>query len=325
MIMTRRLAVMLTAVLPATFASGLAAQAAYPDRAVTLVVPFTAGSGSDIIARIVGPRLAERWRAPVVVDNKPGASGNIGAEAVARAAPNGYTLLMAINTLTMAPNLYKKPPFDPVTDFAPVMKMAVANFCMVANPAVTANDLAGLVALAKARPGQINYASPGNGTPHHLAMELLKLQTGTHLTHVPYKGIAGATTDLMGGQVQVMFASLHSVLPQVKAGKLKLLGVTGARSPLAPGVPSFREQGMDFMDAVDAWYALLAPAGTAPELIARLHQDVSAVLALPEVRDQLANQGLTLQTSSPEQLAALLRSDLARWRKVIGEAKIVAD
>ena len=316
---------MLTAVLPATFASGLAAQAAYPDRAVTLVVPFTAGSGSDIIARIVGPRLAERWRAPVVVDNKPGASGNIGAEAVARAAPNGYTLLMAINTLTMAPNLYKKPPFDPVTDFAPVMKMAVANFCMVANPAVTANDLAGLVALAKARPGQINYASPGNGTPHHLAMELLKLQTGTHLTHVPYKGIAGATTDLMGGQVQVMFASLHSVLPQVKAGKLKLLGVTGARSPLAPGVPSFREQGMDFMDAVDAWYALLAPARTAPELIARLHQDVSAVLALPEVRDQLANQGLTLQTSSPEQLAALLRSDLARWRKVIGEAKIVAD
>ena len=325
MIMTRRLAVMLTAVLPATFASGLAAQAAYPDRAVTLVVPFTAGSGSDIIARIVGPRLAERWRAPVVVDNKPGASGNIGAEAVARAAPNGYTLLMAINTLTMAPNLYKKPPFDPVTDFAPVMKMAVANFCMVANPAVTANDLAGLVALAKARPGQINYASPGNGTPHHLAMELLKLQTGTHLTHVPYKGIAGATTDLMGGQVQVMFASLHSVLPQVKAGKLKLLGVTGARSPLAPGVPSFREQGMDFMDAVDAWYALLAPAGTPPELIARLHQDVSAVLALPEVRDQLANQGLTLQTSSPEQLAALLRSDLARWRKVIGEARIVAD
>ena len=316
---------MLTAVLPATFAGGLAAQATYPDRAVTLVVPFTAGSGSDIIARIVGPRLAERWRAPVVVDNKPGASGNIGAEAVARAAPNGYTLLMAINTLTMAPNLYKKPPFDPVTDFAPVMKMAVANFCMVANPAVTANDLAGLVALAKARPGQINYASPGNGTPHHLAMELLKLQTGTHLTHVPYKGIAGATTDLMGGQVQVMFASLHSVLPQVKAGKLKLLGVTGARSPLAPGVPSFREQGMEFMDAVDAWYALLAPARTPPEMIARLHQDVSAVLALPEVRDQLANQGLTLQTSSPEQLAALLRSDLARWRKVIGEAKIVAD
>ena len=323
--MIQRLAALLPAVLVTTFAGGLAAQPAYPDRAVTLVVPFTAGSGSDIIARIVGPRLAERWRQPVVVDNKPGASGNIGAEAVAKAAPNGYTLLMAINTLTMAPNLYKKPPFDPVADFAPVMKMAVANFCMVANPVFPANDLAGLVALAKAQPGRINYASPGNGTPHHLAMELLKLQTGAHLTHVPYKGIAGATTDLMGGQVQVMFGSLHSVLPQVKGGKLKLLGVTGARSPLAPGVPSFREQGMDFMDAVDAWYALLAPARTPPELIARLHQDMSAVLALPEVREQLANQGLTLQTSSTEQLAALLRSDLARWRKVISEAKIVAD
>ena len=325
MTMTKSLAILLSAVLPATFAAGLAAQAAYPDRAVTLVVPFTAGSGSDIIARIIGPRLAERWRQPVVVDNKPGASGNIGAEAVAKAAPNGYTLLMAINTLTMAPNLYKKPPFDPVADFAPVMKMAVANFCMVANPAVPANDLAGLVALARAQPGRINYASPGNGTPHHLAMELLKLQTGASLTHVPYKGIAGATTDLAGGQVQVMFASLHSVLPLVKGGKLKLLGVTGARSPLAPGVPSFREQGMDFMDAVDAWYALLAPARTPPELIAKLHQDVSAVLALPEVREQLANQGLTLQISSTEQLAALLRSDLARWRKVINEAKIVAD
>ncbi len=296
-----------------------------PTKTVTLIVPFTANSGSDIIARIIGPRLSERWRQPVVVDNKPGASGNIGAEAVAKAAPNGYTLLMAINTLTMAPNLYKKPPFDPVADFAPVMKMAVANFCMVANPAFPASDLAGLVALARAQPGRINYASPGNGTPHHLAMELLKLQTGASLTHVPYKGIAGATTDLAGGQVQVMFASLHSVLPLVKGGKLKLLGVTGARSPLVPAVPSFREQGMEFMDAVDAWYALLAPARTPPELIAKLHQDVSAVLALPEVREQLANQGLTLQTGSPEQLAALLRSDLARWRKVISEAKIVAD
>ena len=319
------LSYLLPALWLATLAAGAAAQPAYPERAVTLVVPFTAGSGSDIIARIIGPRLSERWRQPVVVDNKPGASGNIGAEVVAKAAPNGHTLLMAINTLTMAPNLYKKPPFDPAMDFTPVMKMAVANFCMVATPAFPANDLAALVALAKAQPGRINYASPGNGTPHHLAMELLKLQTGTNLTHVPYKGIAGATTDLAGGQVQVMFASLHSVLPLVKGGKLKLLGVTGARSPLAPNVPTFREQGMEYMDAVDAWYGLFAPPKTAPELIAKLHQDVSAVLALPEVREQLAIQGLVLQTGSPEQLGALVRSDLARWRKVISEAKIVAD
>jgi tripartite-type tricarboxylate transporter receptor subunit TctC len=301
------------------------AQGAYPERPVTLVVPFTAGSGSDIIARIVGPRLGERWKQPVVVDNKPGASGNIGAEAVAKAKPDGYTLLMAINTLSMAPNLYRKPPFDPANDFAPVLKMAVANFCMVANPSLPANDLAGLITLAKSQPGQINYASPGNGTPHHLAMELLKQQAGVNLTHVPYKGIAGATTDLVGGQVQVMFGSLHSVLPQVKGGKLKLLGVTGERSTLAPGVATFREQKADFLDAMDAWYALFAPARTPAALIAKMHQDVSAVLAMPEVRDQLAAQGLSIQTSTPEQLGALLRTDLARWRKVISEAKITAD
>ncbi|HEX4327787.1 MAG TPA: tripartite tricarboxylate transporter substrate binding protein [Burkholderiales bacterium] len=315
----------LAALLCAMIAASAPARADYPDRVVTLVVPFTSGSGSDIIARIVGPRLSERWHQPVVVDNKPGASGNIGADAVAKAVPNGYTLLMAINTLSMAPNLYKKPPFDPAADFAPVMKLAVANFCMVANPGLQANDMAGLLALARKQPGQLNYASPGNGTPHHLAMELLKLQTGVNLTHVPYKGIAGATTDLVGGQVQVMFASLHSVLPQVKAGKLKLLGVTGERSPLTATVAPFRDQGMGFLDALDAWYALFAPAKTPPELIVRLHQDMSAVLAVPEVREQLAGQGLMVQTSSPEQLGALMRTDLARWRKVIADAKIVAD
>ena len=301
------------------------AQGTYPDRAVTLVVPFTAGSGSDIIARIVGPRLAGRWKQPVVVDNKPGASGNLGADAVAKAKPDGHTLLMAINTLSMAPNLYKHPPFDPVADFAPVLKMATANFCMVANPALPVNDLAGLIALAKSQPGRINYASPGNGTPHHLAMELLKQQAGIDLTHVPYKGIAGATTDLVGGQVQVMFGSLHSTLPQIKGGKLKLLGITGERSPLAPGTPTFREQNVAFLDAMVAWYALFAPARTPPAIIAKLHQDLSAVLAMPEVRDQLAAQGMAIQTGTPEQLGTLLRSDLARWRKVIADAKITAD
>ena len=301
------------------------AQGTYPDRAVTLVVPFTAGSGSDIIARIVGPRLAERWKQPVVVDNRPGASGNIGADAVAKAKPDGHTLLMAINTLSMAPNLYRNPPFDPATDFAPVIKMATANFCMVANPSLPASDLAGLLALAKAQPGRINYASPGNGTPHHLAMELLKQQAGVEFTHVPYKGIAGATTDLVGGQVQVMFASLHSTLPQIKGGKLKLLGITGERSPLAPGTPTFREQNSPFLDAMDAWYGVFAPARTAPAVIARLHQDLSAVLAMPEVREQLAAQGMAIQTGTPEQLGALLRADLARWRKVITDAKITAD
>jgi len=306
-----------------SFAASASAQ--YPDRAVTLVVPFTSGSGADIISRLIGPRLSERWKQPVIVDNKPGASGNIGAEAVAKAAPNGYTLLVAIDTLTMAPNLYRKPPFDPAVDFAPVTKMAVASLWMVANPALPVNDLAGLVALARAQPGRINYASPGNGTPHHLSMELVKLQTGTDLTHVPYKGISGAITDLVGGQVQVMIASVHSTLPLVQAGKLKLLGVTGARSPLAPGVPAFREQGMAFLETINSWFAVFAPARTPPELVARLNQDIGAILAQPEVRAQLASQGLVVQTSSPEELGALVRSDLARWRKVVSDARITAD
>ena len=303
-------------------ASSFAAQA-FPDRTVTLVVPFTPGSGSDIIARIIAPKLSERWKQAVIVDNKAGASGNIGAEAAAKAAPDGHTLLMAINTLTMAPNLYKRVPFDPTTDFTPVMKMAVANFAIVVNPNIGANDLPGVIALAKAKPGQINFGSPGNGTPHHLAMELMKQQLGFDMLHVPYRGISNATTDLMGGQVQLMFASVHSMLPHVRSGRLRMLASTGAtRSAVTPNVPVFREYGIEFMDAVDAWYAVLAPAKTSPELVKTLHRDVSAVLALPEVKEQMAAQGLVIQISSPEQLGSLIQADYARWKKTIADAKI---
>jgi tripartite-type tricarboxylate transporter receptor subunit TctC len=299
------------------------AHAAYPDRTVTLVVPFTPGSGSDIIARIIAPKLSERWKQSVIVDNKPGASGNIGANAVAKAAPDGYTLLMAINTLTMAPNMYKSVPFDPANDFAPVMKMAVANFAIVVNPQIGAADFPGVMALAKAKPGQINFGSPGKGTTHHLGMELLMQQTGVNMLHVPYRGISNATTDLIGGQVQIMFASVHSMLPHVKSGRLNMLAVTGAsRSAIIPNVPTFKEFGMDFMDAVDSWYALLGPAKMAPDIVKSLHRDVSAVLALPEVVEQMVAQGLTVQISSPETLDTLVRSDFARWRKTIADAKI---
>jgi len=303
-------------------ASSFAAQA-FPDRTVTLVVPFTPGSGSDIIARIIAPKLSERWKQAVIVDNKAGASGNIGAEAAAKAAPDGHTLLMAINTLTMAPNLYKRVPFDPTTDFTPVMKMAVANFAIVVNPNLGANDLPGVIALAKAKPGQINFGSPGNGTPHHLAMELMKQQLGFDMLHVPYRGISNATTDLMGGQVQLMFASVHSMLPHVRSGRLRMLASTGAtRSAVTPNVPVFREYGIEFMDAVDAWYAVLAPAKTSPELVKTLHRDISAVLALPDVKEQMAAQGLVIQISSPEQLGSLIQADYARWKKTIADAKI---
>jgi tripartite-type tricarboxylate transporter receptor subunit TctC len=297
--------------------------AAYPERTVTLVVPFTPGSGSDIIARIIAPKLSERWKQAVVVDNKPGASGNIGADAVAKAAPDGHTLLMAINTITMAPNMFKRVPFDPTTDFAPIMKMAVANFAIVVNPQIGAQDLAGVIAFAKAKPGQINFGSPGNGTPHHLAMELMKQQLGFDMLHVPYKGISNATTDLIGGQVQLMFASVHSMLPHVRSGRLRMLAATGAaRSPITPTVPVFKELGIDFMDAVDSWYALLAPAKTSGDVVKSLHRDVSAVLAFPEVREQLTAQGLAIQISSPEQLGDLVKADYARWRKTVADAKI---
>jgi len=300
-----------------------AAHAAYPDRTVTLVVPFTPGSGSDIIARIIAPKLSERWKQPVIVDNKPGASGNIGANAVAKAAPDGYTLLMAINTLTMAPNMYKSVPFDPANDFAPVMKMAVANFAIVVNPQIGATDFPGVLALAKAKPGQINFGSPGKGTTHHLGMELLMQQTGVSMLHVPYRGISNATTDLIGGQVQIMFASVHSMLPFVKAGRLNMLAVTGAsRSAIIPNVPTFKEFGMDFMDVVDSWYALLGPAKMSADIVKTLHQDVNAVLAMPDVVEQMVAQGLTVQISSPEALGTLVRADFARWRKTIADAKI---
>ena len=305
--------------------AALTAQA-FPERTVTLVVPFTPGSGSDIIALIIAPKLSERWKQAVIVDNKPGASGNIGAEAAAKAAPDGYTLLMAINTFTMAPNLYKKVPFDPTTDFTPIMKMAVANFAIVVHPSMPAADLPGVIALAKAKPGQINFGSPGNGTPHHLAMELMKQQLGFDMLHVPYRGISNATTDLIGGQIQLMFASVHSMLPHVRSGRLRMLASTGAtRSAVTPNVPVFREYGIEFMDAVDAWYAVLAPAKTSPELVKALHRDVSAVLALPEVKEQMAVQGLTIQTSTPEQLGSLVQADYLRWKKTIADAKIQVD
>jgi tripartite-type tricarboxylate transporter receptor subunit TctC len=302
---------------------GATAQAEYPDRTVTLVVPFTPGSGSDIIARIVAPKLSERWKQAVIVDNKPGASGNIGANAVAKAAPDGYTLLMAINSMTMAPNMYKTVPFDPTTDFAPVMKMAVAEFGIVVNPKVGVTDLPALIALAKSRPGQINYGSPGLGTPHHLGMELMKLHMGFDVLHVPYKGISNATTDLIGGQVQVMFASVHSMLPHVKSGRLNMLAVTGgSRSSIIPTVPVFREYGMTFMDVMDNWYALLAPARTPADIVKSLHRDVSEVLAMPDVREHMRAQGLTVQISTAEELGALVKSDYARWRKTIADANI---
>lgn len=300
--------------------------AAFPSKAVTLVVPFTSSSGSDIIARIVAPKLAQRWGQPVVVDNKPGASGNLGAQQVAAAAPDGHTLLMAINTFTMTPAIYKRMPFDPIADFAPVAKLAEASFVFAVNPGVPANDMKSLVAYAKLHPGTLNYATPGNATPQHLAMELLKSDTGIDVVHVPYKGISGAITDLMGGQVQMMFATVHSMRPHAQAGRVRLLAVTGEkRSAFAPDVPTFKEQGIGIMDGVDAWFAVLAPARTPPDVVARLNSDFVSVLNSEEVKESLEKQGLAVRTSSSVELGTRLKDDLARWKRVVANAKITLD
>ena len=299
---------------------------AFPDRPVVLVVPFTPSSGSDIIARILAPKLSERWKQPVVVDNKPGASGNLGAQFVSQAAPDGHTLLMAINTITMTPAIYKNMPYDTVNDFAPVLKLTEAGYALAVHPSVTAKDMSALVAQSKKSPGSMNYASPGNGTPHHLAMELFKSASGLDATHVPYKGIQGALTDLVGGQVQMMFGTVHSLKPHTQSGRVRLLATTGtSRSAQAPDVPTFKEQGIAVMDHVDAWYAVMAPARTPSDLIQRLNRDFIEVMNQDDVKAALTQQGMVVRPSTPEQLGTLIKSDLARWKKVVTDARIAAD
>lgn len=300
---------------------------AFPSRTVTLVVPFTTGTGIDILARAIGPKLSERWKQPVVVENRPGASGNIGTDFVAKAAGDGHTLMVTVNTFTMTPALFKGMPYDPVKDIAPVGKIALSTYAFLVNPNVfPANNLAEAIAMIRANPGKYYYASPGSGTPHHIGMELIKLRLGLNATHVPYKGFGGAITDLLGGQVQMMFSLVHSSLPHVRAGRLRVLAVTGAaRSPQFPEAPTFREQGIEFMDDVDAWYAVMAPGTTPPALINRLNADLNAVMAALELRENLARQGLITVTSTPDELAALIKADLARWSKVVADAKISID
>ena len=315
----------LTALL-ALLASGAAAQT-FPSRPVTLVVPFSPGTGIDILARALQPKLAERWKQAVIVENKPGASGNIGTDFVAKAAPDGYTLMVTVNTYTITPALFKNMPYDAATDLAPVSKIALATYCFAVNPnTFPVNSMQEAIAAIRASPGKYNFASPGNGTPHHVGMELIKLRLGLDATHVPYKGFAGAMTDLVGGQVQMMFTLVHSAIPHARSGRIRILAVTGAqRSPQFPEALTFREQGIDFMDDVDAWYAVMAPGKTPRELVARLNADVNAVMNLNDVKDNLAKQGLIPITSTPQELADLIKSDLVRWHKVVTDAKITLD
>jgi tripartite-type tricarboxylate transporter receptor subunit TctC len=316
----------LLALLGAAFAS-LAQAQAFPGRPVTLIVPFSPGTGIDILARVIAPKLSEKWHQPVVVENKAGASGNIGTDLVAKAEPDGYTVMVTVNTFTITPSLIKNTPYDINRDFSPISKIATATYCFAVNPKVfPAGNMQEAIALIRKSPGKYFFGSPGNGTPHHIGMELIKLRLGLDVTHVPYKGFAGAMQDLVGGQVQMMFTLVHSAIPQARGGRIRILGVTGAkRSPQFPEAPTFREQGIDFMDDVDAWYAVMGPAKLAADLVAKLNADVNEVMGLPDVQASLVKQGLLPTTSTPQALAALIKSDEARWSKVIRDAKITAD
>ncbi len=298
----------------------------YPNKVVTLVVPFTSGSGSDTISRIISPKLSDRWKQPVIVDNRAGASGNIGTDHAAKAAPDGYTILMAIDTMTMTPAVYKTLPFDPIKDLEPIARLATSSYALAVTNTLPVKDVNSLLALIKSKPGQLNYGSPGNGTPHHLSMELLKSLKGVDIVHVPYKGIAGATTDLIGGQVQVMFATFNSLIPFAKAGKLKMIAVTGAkRSELMPDVPTFTEQGIPELENLYPWYGVLVPTGTPKDIQTKIFNDYTAVMKLPEVEKQLNDLGIQVRLSTSEQLKDIIQSDIARWKKVVKDANIQAN
>ncbi len=304
---------------PAALTSAAAQQ---PGRTITIVVPYTPGTGIDILARLLGEELQKRWGQPVVVENKPGASGNIGTQQVARAAPDGHTLLMAANTFVMNASLYKSLPYDPQTSFSPIVEVATGAIALVVHPSLATTNVSELIADAKARPDQINYASPGRGTPQHMTMELFKLTVGVSLTHVPYSGSAGAVRDLVGGHVSAMFLPLHTALPLVADKQIRLLAIGGsARSALAPDTPTLEEQGVAGFD-VDLWYALLAPAGMSAELVARYNAEINAILKQPAVHDTLAKQGLQARGGTAARLADMMASDQPRWAKVVKDAGI---
>ena len=313
------------AIMVLSLAASQAGAQSYPTRLITFLVPATTGSSMDIMARQIAPILSSKFGQPIVVENRPGASGNIGVQQVARAAPDGYTVLVAANTISAAPWLYQNLQYDPVADFAPVAKLAVTKFALVVNPSVEAKSAAEFIALAKKNPGQINFASPGIATPHHLALELFRQTVGIDVTHVPYKGTAQATTDLIAGRAQAEFTPVHTILSQVQAGKLKILAIAGEkRAPWFPDIPTLGEEGIKGVDS-DGWAAFFVPVRTPGGIVRRLSEETLAILALPSLRETVFKQGVVVDPAGPEGLASLLKSDLAKWKKVVAQGKIRAD
>ncbi len=299
--------------------------AVWPTRTIQIVVPYTPGTGADILARVLGPKLAERWKVGVVTDNRAGASGNIGTDFVAKSAPDGYTLLCTATSFGTNPAVNRKLPFDPVNGFAPVVLLATSSVAVIVTSGLPAKSMREFLELARSQPGKLYYSSPGNGGPQHLAMELLKLDARIDLVHVPYKGSGGALADLVGGHVQAMIVSLQTAAPYVQSGKLRMLSVMSAeRSPAFPDVPTLKELGLPDLE-VDTWYGMFAPAGTPGAVVAKLNAELNPLLKQPEIRELLAKQGMAAAGGTPERFGDLVKRELARWSRVVAKAGIKAD
>jgi tripartite-type tricarboxylate transporter receptor subunit TctC len=313
-------------VMAAAIACSLAfAQEPYPAKSIRLIVPFPPGAGTDSVARFMAQKLSESMKASIVIENRTGAGGAIGATEAARADPDGYTLLFVAGPFTTVAASSKNAGYDPVKQFVAVAPIAAGPLAFVVGNGVPANTMREFIELARQNPGKLNYGSAGNGSINHLALELLNVRAGTNIVHVPYRGIADATKDLLAGNIQAMTASIPATLPQVAEKRMKVLAVTGTkRIPQLPDVPSWQEAGVQDANVINYW-GIVAPAGTPPAVVAKLNADVRKVLAQPDVRERLEREGAEIISGPPERLAALIETDLANWKKLIVEAKITLE
>jgi len=316
----------LAALATAVIATAANAQAAWPAKPIHIVVPFTPGGSTDILARSIGAELNKAWGQPVIVDNVPGAGGSIGAERVAKAPADGYTLLMGhIGTLAVTPSIYTKLPYDPIKSFSPVAWVARVPNVLVVNPKVKAANLAEFLAFARSQPGRLNYASGGNGSAAHIAMEYLKLKSGTFMVHVPYRGTAPAVNDVIAGQVDAIFTGAPAVMPFVKSGQLRALAVSSPkRLQSLPDLPTVAESGIKELAGFEAdqWYGIVAPAGTPPDVVAKLNAQINASLNAPVMKTRLQAEGAEATPATPEVFGRLIASEIERWRPVVKAGKV---
>ena len=299
-------------------ASDAALAQSYPAKPMRLVAPFPPGGPADILARIIGQHLSDRLGQQVIVDNRAGAGGNIGADMVAKAPPDGYTLLLgAVGSNAINASLYGSMPYDNIKDFEPVSLVAMVTILLVTHPSVPASSVSELIALARAKPGELTFGSPGNGTPQHLAGELFSTMANVKMTHVPYKGAVPALQDLLGGRLSMVFSSMPPALPHVAAGKIKALAVTSSkRSPVTPDVPTIAETGLAGYEVIN-WYGVLGPAGLPKDIVGKLNREIHGILTLPDVKKQLASQGAEVLTSTPQEFGAFISSETRKWAKVV--------